>query len=224
MSEPDVIPTPSSDGLWLSVSDIARQRNRSRQAISKRVAELEAEGLIETRQGEGGTKLVNLAQFNIAVGETGDAVKESAAETRAENIADAAAPAPAAPAPLRDAQTRKTQYEADLREIELKVKLGEYVPLAEVIEGQQRAAEVIIRVIERKSARAAEIAAAVSKDGEAGARAKLRDIAREERQIIADALNGLVAAAEHAHATDAPLAPAESAEAAELDGAPEIQT
>lgn len=71
-------------GLWLSISEIARLKGKTRQAIAKRVAALAEDGLLETRPGENGTKLVNLAQFDRAVGEVGDAIKEGAAETRAE--------------------------------------------------------------------------------------------------------------------------------------------
>jgi DNA-binding IscR family transcriptional regulator len=72
------------DGLWLSISEIARLKDKSRQAIAKRVEALVEAGKLQTKPGEGGTKLVNLAQFDRAVGEVGDAVKEAAAATRAE--------------------------------------------------------------------------------------------------------------------------------------------
>lgn len=187
------------DGLWVSVTELAKLKGLAKSTVSEQVAAFVKDGKLEYRSGKGRVKLVNAAAFDAARGKLGDAIKQLSADTRAENSADFAPAAPTAGAPLRDAQTRKTQYEADLREIELKIKLGEYVPLVEVIEGQQRAAEAIIRVIERKSARAAEVAAAVSKDGEAGARSKLRDIAREERQAIAEALLGLAATAEQIH-------------------------
>jgi hypothetical protein len=59
-------------------------KDKSRQAIAKRVDALVEAGKLQTKPGDGGTKLVNLAQFDRAVGETGDAVKEGAAVTRAE--------------------------------------------------------------------------------------------------------------------------------------------
>jgi hypothetical protein len=124
-------------GLWLSVSEIARQRGKSRQAIAKRVAELVEAGKLETRPGPNGTKLVHLAQFDRAVGETGDAFKETAAETRAELDAGAGAD-PTSPA-LRDHQARAAQYSADLKYLELEERLGRLVPVAEVKEAGQKA-------------------------------------------------------------------------------------
>ena len=45
--------------------------------LSRRVSRLEAHGLLQTRAGTGGTKLVNVAQFLKAVDQTGDLVKEA---------------------------------------------------------------------------------------------------------------------------------------------------
>ena len=108
-----------NDGLWLSISEIARLKGKSRQAIAKRVALLVARASY-TRPGENGTKLVNLAQFDRVVGEVGDAIKEGAAETRAEIEA---AEAPASPA-LRDHQARAAKYAADLKFLDLEERLG----------------------------------------------------------------------------------------------------
>ncbi|WP_316234978.1 hypothetical protein [Bradyrhizobium sp. SZCCHNR1058] len=176
-------------GLWLSVSEIARQRGKSRQAIAKRVAELVEAGKLETRPGPAGTKLVNLAQFDRAVGETGDAFKEAAAETRAEQETGAD---PASPA-LRDHQARAAQYSADLKFLDLEERLGRLVPAAEVKEAGQRAAEAIVRIVDRLPTFAEAVAVATAKDGTQGARAALKDIARELRASITDAI-GVIAA------------------------------
>jgi hypothetical protein len=146
-------------GLWLSVSEIARQRGKSRQAIAKRVAELVEAGKLETRPGPNGTKLVHLAQFDRAVGETGDAFKETAAETRAELDAGAGAD-PTSPA-LRDHQARAAQYSADLKYLDLEERLGNLVPIAEVKEAGQKAAEAIVRIVDRLPTFAEAIAAPV---------------------------------------------------------------
>jgi DNA-binding IscR family transcriptional regulator len=76
------------DGLWLSISEIARLKGVSRQAIAKRIGSLTAHGLLDVQPGQNGSKLINLAQFDRAVGEVGDAIKEGAAETRAEMAAE----------------------------------------------------------------------------------------------------------------------------------------
>jgi DNA-binding IscR family transcriptional regulator len=181
-----------ADGLWLSISEIARLKGKSRQAIAKRVAPLVAHGLLDARLGKNGTKLINLAQFDRAVGEVGDAIKEGAAETRAEIEADEA---PASPA-LRDHQARAAQYAADLKFLDLEERLGRLVPVAEVEDAAAKCAEATVRIIDRLPTYADSIASAVGKDGPAGARAKLKDIARELRNGIAEAHGQLARKAE----------------------------
>ena len=167
-------------GLWLSVSDIARQKGKSRQAIAKRVDSLVEVGKLETKPGARGTKLVNLAQFDRAIGDVGDAVKEGAAETRAEAEGDANKnPA------LRDHQARAAQYTADLKFLDLEERLGRLVPVAEVADAAAKSAEATVRIIDRLPTYADAIAAAVGRDGLAGAREKFKEIAREMRADIA---------------------------------------
>ena len=178
-------------GLWLSISEIARDRGKSRQAIAKRVDSLVEAGKLQTRPGPNGTKLVHLAQFDIAVGETGDAVKEAAAETRAESEGSA----DKNPA-LRDHQARNAQYTADLKFLELEEALKRLVPVSEVEDAAIKAAEATVRIIDRLPSFADAIAAAVGKDGPAGARGKLKEIARELRQGIAEAYGELARKAE----------------------------
>jgi biotin operon repressor len=178
------------DGLWLSISEIARIKDKSRQAIAKRVDALVEAGKLQTKPGDGGTKLVNLAQFDRAVGETGDAIKEGAAVTRAEAEAGTETPA------LRDHQERAARYAADLKYLDLEERLGRLVPVAEVEDAAQKCAEATVRVVDRLPTYADAIAASVGKDGPAGARAKLKEIAREIRQAIAEAHGDLARKAE----------------------------
>jgi hypothetical protein len=137
-------------------------------------------GRIATRM-DGRSKLVNLAQYDRAVGETGDAVKEGAAATRADDGDAEKNPA------LRDHQARAAQYTADLKFLDLEERLGRLVPVAEVEDAAAKCAEATVRIIDRLPTHADAVAAAVGKDGPAGARAKLKEIAREMRQAIADA-------------------------------------
>lgn len=180
-------------GLWLSVSEIARQKDKSRQAIAKRVDSLVEAGLLETRPGPSGTKLVNLAQFDRAVGDTGDAFKEAAAETRA---AEAGAGADPTTARKRDHQARSEQYTADLKFLDLEERLGRLVPVAEVKDAGMKAAEAIVRIVDRLPTYAEALAGAAVKDGTAGARGQLKEIARELRTAIADAMDVIAAEAE----------------------------
>jgi hypothetical protein len=180
-----------ADGLWLSVSDIAREKNKSRQAIAKRVDTLIAEGKLESRPGPRGTKLVNLAQFDRAVGEIGDAVKETAAQTRAELDAG---DAPASPA-LRDHQARSAQYTADLKLLELNERLGRLVPVDEVKAGGVKIGEAVVRIMGRLPTYSEAMAAVIAKDGVQGARGMFKDIERELRTEIAAAIGEIIGAA-----------------------------
>jgi biotin operon repressor len=178
-------------GLWLSISDIARERGKSRQAIAKRVDSLVEAGKIETRPGPNGTKLVNLAQFDRAVGETGDAFKEAAAETRAEIEADTS---PASPA-LRDHQSRAAQYTADLKFLDLEERLGRLVSIDEAKEGGVKIGEAVVRIIGRLPTYAEAMTAVAVKDGVMGVRGLFKDIERELRTAIAESIGEIVGAA-----------------------------
>jgi hypothetical protein len=177
-------------GLWLTVAEVARCKGITRQALNERVDRLASEGLIKVRR-DGRSKLINLAEFDRVVGEVGDAVKEGAAMTRAEADGDAEKnPA------LRDHQARAAQYTADLKYLDLEERLGRLVPVAEVEDAAATCAEATVRVIDRLPTYADAIAAAVGRDGPAGARAKLKEIARELRTSIAEAHGELARKAE----------------------------
>src|SRR5258708_4176601 len=117
------------DGLWLSISEIAARKRVSKQAISERVARLVADGRLITKPGKGKQKLINLAQYDTAIGDVGDAAKEAgAATTRAANAAPASS---AGNGRFRDEQARDKAYSADLKEIELNRLRGNLLPVAE---------------------------------------------------------------------------------------------
>jgi hypothetical protein len=172
-------------GLWLTITELAEQKGVGKSTISEKVKRLVDAGKIETRAGDGGTKLVNLAQYDKAVGETTDPAKELGAETRDETVE------PVGDSRYRDAKTRQAQYAADLQEIALKEKLGELVPVEEVRRASARIVETILRVVDRLPARAEEITSAVSKEGAIGARGKLKEMARDLRSAIAESLAAL---------------------------------
>jgi DNA-binding MarR family transcriptional regulator len=177
-------------GLWLTITELAARQGVGKPTISEKVKALEAADLIKTKPGRGRQKLVNLAQFLTAVGQAGDAAKELAAETR-EDVVEAAPDAPAAPA-YRDAQTRKTQFEADLRELDLRARLGELIEVADLVPAAQECAEAIVAALGRQKTRAAEMAAAVGHDGERGARARYTIDERETRLSIVAAFDRML--------------------------------
>jgi biotin operon repressor len=177
-------------GLWLSISEIARQKGKSRQAVAKRVDALVEAGMLETKPGDNGTKLVNLAQYDRAVGETGDAFKEAGAETKAEADTDT----PTSPA-LRDHQSRAAQYSADLKYLDLEERLGRLVPVDEAKEGGAKIGEAVVRIVGRLPTFAESLTAVAIKDGVPATRAMLKEIDRELRSAIAAALRDIVGAA-----------------------------
>ena len=62
---------------WATVSELARIRGVDKSAVSRRVARLEEQGLLATRQGAGRAKLVRVEEYDRVVAETGDAVLEA---------------------------------------------------------------------------------------------------------------------------------------------------
>lgn len=171
-------------GLWVTVSDLARQKGISKQAASKRIDRLESQGLLKTKPGERGAKLVNLAQFNKVTADTTDGIREI-------NGKSAAGPSEAPEEQgetrraLIDQQTRRAAYDADLKQLELEEKLGRLLPVEDVEQSMVRVAESMVRVIDQMPLRADELANAVAKEGSVGARGVLKAIARDLRDQLA---------------------------------------
>lgn len=178
---------PPAD-LLVSISELARQRKVDKALISRQVAALH----LKTYAGKGGAKLVNVAEFDRARGQTGDGIKERAAATARLFREDEEPGAPAANAPPADgslaaAQRQKLLYETELRKLELDERRGLLVAVADVIDAQRKLGDAESQIIDRLPLRAAEMAAAGAKDGEAGARALLKTIAFDLRMAIAEA-------------------------------------
>ncbi|WP_315728788.1 winged helix-turn-helix domain-containing protein [Bradyrhizobium sp. SZCCHNS2015] len=186
-------------GLWLTISDIARRKGKSKQAISKRVKALIEAGLLQTKPGEKNTTLVNLAQFDRAVGQVGDAAKEQAAATRSAAKVEAPQDPPGdgeGGPDYREHQAREKQYAADLKFLELQERLGNLVQVSDLADQANKCAEVLVRVFDRLPTFADQMAASVGKDGAAGARASFKEIARDLRTAAADAFRDLIGTAE----------------------------
>lgn len=173
-------------GLWLSVAELARLKNLSRQSVHERVRRLVEAGDLTTR-GEGRSLRVNLAQYDLAIGSTGDAAREAGAATKA--MVDGDAPTSSA---FRDAQTREKQYAADLKYLELQQRLGELVPVAEMKEAARDMAEAVLKVITRLPSHAEALSVAFTKGGIPQLRSELNAIVHSMRVEIADAF-GVIA-------------------------------
>ena len=92
-----------------------------------------------------GIRAVNLAAFDVAVGETGDAFKEASAETRAENESGNASTSPR----MRDDQARSAKYTADRQFLDLQERLQRLVPVEEAKEGGIKIGEAVVAVLGR---------------------------------------------------------------------------
>lgn len=185
-----MVPNVEDDAgaVWVTSAELAKRRGVSRQAIGKRLDQLEAEGRVVTRR-EGRSRLVDLASFDRAVGDTGDAVKEQAAETVRETSAKAS------PA-MRDAQTERAQYEARIKALDLADRRKQVLPIAGehgIEAAATRIGLALARDLDAMVRHADDIAAAVGKEGAAGARRILKEIATRARQTVAASLAEIAA-------------------------------
>lgn len=147
-------------GLWLTITELAARKGVSKPAISMRVKALETAGKLQSRPGSGRAKLVNLAEYDRAVGETGDAAHEQAVWTK--KATEGTGPEGLA---SREAATRDKQYSADLKFLELQERLGAMVPVSALEARAVTAGAEIVRLIDRLPSRADAFAAAVTKGG-----------------------------------------------------------
>lgn len=172
------INTDNSPAQFASVSELARMLRLDKAGVSRRVARLEKQGLVETRAGAPGEpKLVNVAAYLAAIEQTTDAI-------RAANGAVAKADAPADPT-LAAQQSRLVAIRAELAQIDLDKARGLLLPLADVREAMAHAAGRLVRGLEALVGRAGDFTAAVARDGEPGMRAALKEAVRDLRERLA---------------------------------------
>lgn len=169
------------DGLWVSVSDLAKAKGVTKQAASKRVARLERDGLITTRMAKGGLKTVNLAEFDRAVNQ-----HSSPAQTVHD---ESEGPVGSSDPVYAKELAREKAYKADLAKLDLDERLGKLVPVDEVTKAAIKVAERFVKLVDQLPARADDVAAAVAKDGSLGARSVLKDLAYEIRDFMAAELS-----------------------------------
>jgi DNA-binding transcriptional ArsR family regulator len=184
--------SPGSDGVWLTIAELAKRKGISRQSASERINRLEQDGLIATRR-DGRSRLVELATFDRAVGQTGNAFREQGAETKREATEQPTAA-------LRDAQTQRAQYESKLKALDYAERTGQLVP----IKGEHgvetalvKATEVIIRELGAPLNWVSEILDTV-RDGEPALRRLLRKKIHKQREVIAARLTAVAGEAAEA--------------------------
>ncbi len=198
----------SDDFLWVPIGELARRAGIAQPVMSRRIARLVQDGLLETRAGRQGAKLVNIAAYDRVRARTSDGIKSLAAASArtmpsvhippldASQLAFGEAPAKADPNEkiLSQEQARRVSYQAELARLDLEERLGKLVPINGVVSAAQICGDTIIRALDVYVQRAEEIAAAVAKDGVAGARGVAKQHTIEVRRAIAAAMNAIAAA------------------------------
>lgn len=185
--QPEHPNTPGSDGLWVTITELAQRKGLGKPAVSERVARFEAQGLLTTRPGKGKAKLVNLAEFDRVAGETTDLGRELGAATRR---AAAAPSMPTGTDPVyTQEQARKMAYSADREKIALGEDLDRLVPVDRLDAEFARVLGPVARALTRLSTRSDALLDAVTENGRAGARAFLDALGAEVSNMIAAAAN-----------------------------------
>jgi hypothetical protein len=184
MSDDNQNPNDDDDGggLWVPIAELARRKGVTKQTMWEKVTKLEGQGLLTTKPGRGGVKLVNVGEYEFRIKETGDLAKEQAAATAQGNLEDPA---------YRKAQLQKVQAEAALKDFELRQRHGELVDITRVKEVIAEVGEELRKPLDQLPSRADEVNAAAVSGGAAAVRNKLKEIGFELRAAFAEALRKL---------------------------------
>lgn len=188
-AEPGDPPALDADaGIWLSITELAERFGVAKATVSARVSKFEAEGIVKTKPGKGKAKLVNLADYESAIDEHGDPAKEQGAETKSTTADD---PAQSRDPRFRDAATKEKEHLAQLAEIRVGKELGKYIEADFFKPAVEECAEVILRILDRPLSKAADLEAAARSGGVNGVRVRMREIIREMRAAISEAMQRL---------------------------------
>jgi hypothetical protein len=179
------------EGVRVSVSELAGIKGVSPQAISKRLARLQAERLIAVT-ARGREKTVNLAEWDSVTGEVTDPARLQAQQTTKavrgldDHVTGNAAGTKEPTDPTYTQElTRKAGYDADMQAIKVRKLRGELREVSEILRSAELAAEALVRAIDQLPTFADDLAAAVTKAGVPGLREALKLRAREMRKELA---------------------------------------
>ncbi|MEO2038021.1 MAG: hypothetical protein ABGW90_04865, partial [Martelella sp.] len=182
--------TTMTDGVWLTVAELARRKGVTRQSMTGRVDRLESEGRISTRRN-GRSRMVELVTYDRAVGEVGDAAREIGAEMK-RNM-------PAAPAgegltsPLRQAQAERAAYDAKLKALDYAERTGALLPVRGehgVETALVKAADALLRQLDAPLDWV-DVILDAAREGQPALRRELKKKIREQKTAIAGVMAGL---------------------------------
>jgi len=195
------------EGLWLSMSEVARRKGVTPAAVWKRARRLQRDGLIEIRSGPGNVRLIDLAGYDRAIASTSDLARQQGADTARGLPLDGepiAAPVGAGAGSVRtftEAQRQGAIYSAGLKALEFNERRGALLPVEGdhgVARAARAAGEALTAAVARLPLRAGELVAVASTDGEAGVRRLLKAIGTELLTTYAKSLHEIAALANDA--------------------------
>jgi hypothetical protein len=198
--------TGDDAALWLSISELARRKGISQQAVSDRISRLGDK--ITLRPGRGRERLVNVAQFDQLTGDNSFLPQASSAATV--RMLDEAAQLPVLPAStppggktISDVQREKLLYDTGLVALRYAEARGEVLPIGGdhgVEQATREIGDAFRQAVGRLHMRAAEAVAVGAKDGVVGMRALLK---AAERDILGSLAKALSAIGERGRAIEA---------------------
>jgi hypothetical protein len=178
--------------LWISISELARRKGISQQAVSERIGRLGSK--IELRPGRGRERLVNIAQFDQLTGDNSFLPQTAAAATvRMLTETPLALAQPAAPGgrSISDVQREKLRYDTGLTALKYAEARGEVLPIGGdhgIEQATREIGDAFRQAVGRLHMRAAEAVAVGAKDGVIGMRALLKSAERDILRSLATAL------------------------------------
>jgi len=180
--------------LWISISELARRKGISQQAVSDRISRLGDK--IELRPGRGRERLVNIAQYDQLTGDNSFLPQTAAAATvrMLENspLAPAQQAAPGGGGrTISDVQKEKLLYDTGLTALKYAEARSEVLPIDGdhgVAQASREIGDAFRQAVGRLHMRAAEAVAVGAKDGVIGMRALLKSAERDILRSLATAL------------------------------------
>lgn len=165
--------------VWVTLTQAAERRGVSKQAISKQVARLEADGSLETRPGKGGAKLINIVEYERAIAAETDpaqALRNGTAPTAMPDEPDDGSPV------YSTSRAQREAYQAEGARLDLEERLGN---LAYADEVERRVVEAYRRTRDRLLGLPAQVAPSLA---EAGDERAIRMLLTAELRKVLEAL------------------------------------
>ena len=177
------VDVPASDGVWMSITDVAKKRGISKQAVSKQLQRYEGtQHQVSTRKS-GRTKLVNIVEFDRARDALDDPSKLLDVEQPKKDAGDGG---------YKKHRTDREGYQAELARLELEERQGKLRHIDEIEDGLAKIGVELSQSFGMMITWADELSSAANKGGVDAVRAVLKKKARELAHKSADRLASVV--------------------------------